>query len=79
MPDPDPTGVEGGYSGRVDEAGALLATLQRERGFALGIVDIESDAALLARYRDQIPVVLIDNRLELAAPLSESELRAALK
>jgi glutaredoxin len=60
------------------EARSLLAALQREFDFTFREVDISTVVALEERYRYTIPVVLIDNELELAAPIYERELRAAL-
>lgn len=59
----------------------VRATLERLQGeFPLVIVevDIAEDAALLARYREAIPVVVVDDRVTLAAPISEFLLRRAL-
>jgi glutaredoxin len=60
------------------EAQAMLLHLQREFVFDLTEVDILSDPALEAKYRYNIPVVVIDDNFQLAAPLYERELRAAL-
>ena len=56
----------------------MLVRLQREFRFDWTSVNIESDASLVARYRYEIPVIVLDGQLELGAPLSERELRAAL-
>ncbi|MCA1553311.1 MAG: glutaredoxin family protein [Chloroflexi bacterium] len=61
------------------EAREMLVALQREYEFTLHEVDITNDPTLEQQYRYAIPVVVIDSRLELAAPIHESELRAALR
>jgi glutaredoxin len=62
-----------------DIAHQLLLGLEREFEFTIEEVDITRDDALLARYRDTIPVVVIDGRTTLAAPIRTVELRAAFK
>lgn len=42
-------------------------------------VDITSDADLFARYKYVIPVIEIDARVHLAAPIRAADLRAALE
>ena len=61
------------------EARELLVDLQREYTFTFDEIDITSDSSLCEQYRYTIPVVLIDTQLELCAPISERELRAALR
>lgn len=61
------------------EAKAMLARLQREVPFTLDEVDILSDEALHRRYAFTIPVIVIDGKLELEAPIRECEVRAALR
>ena len=61
------------------EAREMIVALQREFDIRLSEVDIATDRALEQRYRYAVPVVIVDDRLELAAPISERELRAALK
>ena len=56
----------------------LLIGLKREFDFTLEEVDITHDDALLARYRDAIPVVVIDDRTTLSAPIRTAAVRAAL-
>jgi glutaredoxin len=43
-----------------DDARAALERVRAERPFRLVEIDIESDDALLARYLERIPVVLLD-------------------
>ncbi|MEP7200028.1 MAG: glutaredoxin family protein [Chloroflexota bacterium] len=57
----------------------LLVSLQREFTFTFAEVDITRDASLLDKYRYDIPVIVIDGQLELSAPITEHELRAALQ
>ena len=45
-----------------DEAKALLQALQASHSFTLQEVDITTDADLLERYREEIPVVFINGR-----------------
>lgn len=61
-----------------DIAHQLLLGLVREYDFTLEEVDITRDDGLMARYRDTIPVVIIDNRTTLAAPIRTEDLRTAL-
>ena len=54
-----------------EEARALLGRLQGRYPHHLAEVDIEADAALLARYGERIPVLVVGER-EIAAPLALS-------
>jgi glutaredoxin len=56
----------------------LLLGLQREFNLTVEEIDITRDPALHARYRETIPVLVIDNRTTLAAPIRTAEVRAAL-
>lgn len=56
----------------------LLHGLKREFEFEIERVDITSDPALVERYGDKIPVVVVDRRQVLAAPIRLADLRAAL-
>lgn len=56
----------------------LLLGLQREFDLTLEEIDITRDAALLERYRETIPVLMIDDRMTLAAPIRTADIRAAL-
>ena len=60
-------------------AKAKLAKLQREFDLEVEEVDITQDAALLARYRNVIPVVVIDGETELVSKITEYHLRKALR
>ena len=56
----------------------LLLGLAREFDLTIEEVDITRDDALLTRYGETIPVVVIDDRKTLAAPIRTADLRAAL-
>ncbi len=56
----------------------LLLGLKREFDLAIEEIDITRDAALLERYREAIPVLVIDDRATLAAPIRTADIRAAL-
>lgn len=43
-----------------DDAAEVLDGVRAQHPFTLDVVDITSDAALLARYRTSIPVVCVD-------------------
>lgn len=62
-----------------EAAKAKLAKLQREFDLDIEEVDITQDAALLARYRNVIPVVVIDGETELVSKITEYHLRKALR
>jgi hypothetical protein len=56
----------------------LLLGLQREFELTIDQVDISRDDELLARYLETIPVVVIDDRMTLVAPIRTSDVRSAL-
>ena len=56
----------------------LLIGLGREFSLTIEKVDVRSDAVLLAQYGDRIPVISIDGRVLLAAPIRSQDLRSAL-
>jgi glutaredoxin len=45
-----------------DKATAILEHLRREFNFRIAHADITSDPGLFARYRERIPVVVLDER-----------------
>ena len=47
----------------------LLLGLRREFDFELREVDITTDPALLERYGEKIPGLMIDGQVELVAPI----------
>lgn len=62
-----------------EDALALLNRLQGEFALTIQIIDITTDDALFKKYFDKIPVLQIDERATLAAPIDEKNLRAALR
>ncbi len=56
----------------------LLLGLQREFDLTIEEIDITRDPTLLERCRETIPVLVIDNRVTLAAPIRTAAVRAAL-
>jgi len=61
-----------------DEAAQLLRRLAPEFGLEVEAVDIESDPALLERYKESIPALALDGEPLLSAPLPESRVRMVL-
>jgi glutaredoxin len=61
-----------------DIAHQLLLGLQREFDVTIEEIDITREPALMERYREMIPVLVIDDRTTLAAPIRTAEVRAAL-
>ena len=61
-----------------DIAHQLLLGLQREFDLTIEEIDITCDPVLLQRYRETIPIVVIDERATLAAPIRTAQVRAAL-
>jgi hypothetical protein len=57
----------------------MLSRLQQEFALDFTEVDITADAAYWERYRHEIPVLVIDDAVELEAPIRESEVRAVLR
>lgn len=62
-----------------EDALALLNRLQTEFALTIQTIDITTDDALFQKYFDKIPVLRIDERTTLAAPIDEKSLRAALR
>jgi glutaredoxin len=56
----------------------LLQGLQREFDLTVQETDISGDPALFEKYRDKIPVALIDGHVVLSAPIRLADVRAAL-
>ncbi len=56
----------------------LLLGLRREYELAVLKVDISTDPTLMRVYGERIPVVEIDGRRVLSAPIRVADLRAAL-
>ncbi len=61
-----------------DEARAVLDKVRADIPFDLQEVDIESDAELLRRYEEQIPVVFIGGFKAFKFRVDEAELRRKL-
>ncbi len=61
-----------------DEAAELLRQLAPEFGLEVEEVDIESDAALLERYKESIPALALDGEPLLSAPLAPQRVRMVL-
>ena len=61
-----------------DIAYQLLLGLRPDFDLTIEEIDITRDAALQARYRESIPILVIDDRATLAAPIHTADVRAAL-
>ena len=61
-----------------DKAAAILAHLRREFEFDVQYVDITADAELFARYRERIPVLMVDGREIASLVVTTPALRSAL-
>ena len=61
-----------------EDALVLLRKIQRRRLLDIEEIDITTDRDLFRRYDIRIPVIVIDDSIELEAPISEKNLRAAL-
>ncbi len=62
-----------------DQAKAMLDLLAPRMGFAIAVVDIESDEALLRRYLLEIPVVAVGVQELARAPVYPGTLEDALR
>ena len=60
-----------------EDARAMLNALQSEFQIAIQEIDIERDPGLFKKYFDQIPVLVINQRTTLAAPIRVEDVRAA--
>ena len=61
------------------EAVRILTQMQAETPFTLDEINIQHDPALLARYGEQIPVVLLNGELLFEYTVNEDKLRKKLK
>lgn len=61
-----------------EEALTLLHGLQNEFALTIQEVDITTDANVFKQYFEKIPVLLIDERALLAAPIQVAQVRVAL-
>jgi len=57
----------------------LLDELQPEFGLTVEEIDITSDAELFARFREEIPVLLLNGREVARGRISESDLLNAIR
>jgi glutaredoxin len=62
-----------------EDALALLHGLQREWTLHIAEIDISGDAGLMRKYGVRIPVIVVDGRIELKAPITEKAIRKALR
>ena len=62
-----------------EDARSVLDRLQQRYRFEIEEVDITKDPALFRRYDILIPVIVIDGVREMEAPISERNLRRALR
>lgn len=58
-----------------DEMKAIATTVAAEAGATLDIRDVDADAALHARFSDEVPVLLINGRKAFKYRCSAAELR----
>jgi glutaredoxin len=61
-----------------DEAKKVLLAAQRKVPFEIREVDIEGDAALLERFRYDIPVIFVDGKKAFKHRVSEATLLARI-
>ncbi len=64
--------------GLCEELLAELAALPEARGFAVDVVDVDSDAAARARFGHKIPVLLFAGELVCHGRLDAAEVHKAL-
>jgi glutaredoxin len=62
-----------------EDARALLDRLSTRSPLRIHEVDIRGDQELFRRYDVRIPVIVIDGRIELDAPITEAKLRQVLR
>ena len=61
-----------------DEAKEVLARVRTDLPFELAEIDIESDPALMERFRTEIPVIFVAGRKAFKYRVDEQELRRRL-
>lgn len=61
-----------------DKAVELLRGLQFERTLAVEVEDIQQDPQRFDQYRERIPVLIIDGRVELDPPHDAARIRSVL-
>ena len=57
----------------------MACHLQKELSFELEKIDVSTDNNLGATYGDRVPVVLISHRERFSGPVTEGQLRRAIK
>ncbi len=62
-----------------EETRQWLEHLRAEFDLRLEEIDISTDPELFKKYFDKIPVLWIDYHIQLAAPIRQTDIRAALK
>ena len=62
-----------------DEAQHVIERVQRRFGFAVHVINIESDAGLEKEYGEQIPVVFINGNKAFKYHVDEAELEKKVK
>jgi glutaredoxin len=62
-----------------EEAERSIATLADELGFAVALVDVDSDRKLANEYSDRVPVILVDGLEHGYWHVEEDRLRAAVQ
>jgi glutaredoxin-like protein DUF836 len=61
-----------------EEALGVLGALRSEFQLTIEEINIEHDPGLFKKYFDQIPVLVINERITLTAPIRKEDIRAAL-
>lgn len=61
-----------------DKALTIVARLKHEFGYQIAHTDITGDPALFTRYRDEIPVIVLDGREIAPGRVTLSTVRASL-
>ena len=61
-----------------EDALALLREMRSEFDLAIEEIDITTDRTLFKNYFDKIPVLLIDDRTTLAAPITKQDILRVL-
>ena len=62
-----------------EDALVVLSGLQPEWALRIHVIDISGDPALMRKYGLRIPVIVVDGRIELEAPITARAVRKALR
>ena len=62
-----------------DEAREMLHTLEKRFLLSIREIDITADSAIFEKYKNIIPVVIIDGKFTFGARLSEDDILSCLK